>query len=165
MKTKQLSLIILIFICGSVISQTSLKIGSTKNRALNSVGSTIEGHDLKFSTKLFKHKNQFIQVEAGAGIFYPSELINQTVSSGFTFNKGINNHFFSIGLHLTYATDEPLDLQHLLSQTSHQQSPLIGYQYSTNQFDFKFHIQPISGSTRSKTGLLPTTSIGLNCHF
>ncbi|NOQ72611.1 MAG: hypothetical protein GQ574_11445 [Crocinitomix sp.] len=142
---------VLTILCLSVVTafgQTDINWKTQKNTAFTQTGITTEGHESLFSTLLFKDKGQFIEIEGGSGNFSPSGFDGQIFSSGLTYSKGNNNHFLTIGMHMTYASNEELQVSSILMQEAYLSKALIGYQYSAGKIDFKLRFQPLTGLSR-----------------
>ncbi|MFT5823404.1 MAG: hypothetical protein ACI8ZM_004665 [Crocinitomix sp.] len=149
MKPMHYALIILCLSNVTAFGQTDVNWKTQKNNAFTQTATTTEGHESLFSTLIFKDKKQFIELEGGSGIFSPSNFDGETFSSGLTYSKGYNNHFLSFGMHMTYASNEELQVSSVLMQEAYLSKALIGYQYSAGKIDFKLRVQPLTGISRS----------------
>lgn len=161
MKTMHYILTILFLSAVTAFSQATVNWKTQKNAAFTQTGINIEGHESSFSTQVFKHNNQFLELEGGAGTFAPNESEGQTFSSGLTFNKGSKKHFLSLGLHMTYASNSAIEFSSVLSQQAYLSNALIGYHYSAGKVDFKVHFQPLSGISQRITDLGSSPSISI----
>lgn len=152
---------IIAFLLSTTVFGQSLTSWRTKLSSPNKLNVLkTEGHDLSFNQKVYAYDNQFIELNGGMGVFYPDASIKQTVSSGFTFNKGINAHYFSIGFHTSLTAVAEQNVAHFYNH-----SPQIGYQYNNNKLSFKMHFQPVVSVSQNGTGLQPTTTIGFGCNI
>lgn len=131
-----------------------------KNDSFQEIGFVTSGHDASFATTIYDQGNQFLELEGGAGTFSPTHQVNQTLSSGLTFNKGTENHFLSVGVHMTYATDRDYELKHTFDPTTYRSSPRLGYQFHKKSVVFKVHVQPINGI---KARLKSVSSVAFLC--
>lgn len=153
---------ILTILCLSIITafgQSKVDWKTKKNATFTQTGISAEGHDARFSTQIFKDKNQFIELAGGSGIFSPNAKVNQTLSSGFTYNCGIKKHFFSVGIHMIYASNDVIALESFLKQEAYLSNARIGYHYSTKKLDFQLHVQPLSGISQRLTSLGSSASL------
>ena len=57
------------------------------------------------------------------------------MSSGLTFNRGFKKHFFSVGVHMTYASNDDFEIKSYLKQEAYLSKALIGYHYSSSKVD------------------------------
>ena len=130
-----------------------------KNVLFNKTGISKEGHEATFSTQIFKNKHQFLELEGGSGFFSPVTADAKTLSSGFTFNRGIKNHFISIGLHMIYASKDAIKIESYTNQEAYISKAIIGYHYSSRKLDFKVHVQPLTGILRRITDIGSSASL------
>ncbi|MDG1915388.1 MAG: hypothetical protein P8I55_12480 [Crocinitomix sp.] len=81
------------------------------------------------------------------------------MSSGLTFNRGFKKHFFSVGVHMTYASNDDFEIKSYLKQEAYLSKALIGYHYSSSKVDFKVHVQPLTGISQRITHIGSSASI------
>lgn len=160
---KTLKIILLTLITTPAFAQSVVDWKTQKNHVFSTIGICSEGHDVNFSKQLFKNKNQYISVEGGAGIFSPTDDAANILSSGFTFNRGKKNHFFSIGIHTTYASKDALTINSFAKEAAYLSNAQIGYCYTSNALAFQLHVQPLNGISNRISNLGSTAS--LSFHF
>jgi len=161
MKSIHYLLTILFLSAASAFGQVFVNWKTQKNVVFRQTGINTEGHKSSFSTQIFKHNNQFVELEGGAGTFAPNDNEGQILSSGLTFNKGSKRHFLSLGLHMTYASNSAIEFNTILNQQAYLSNALIGYHYSTGKVDFKVHFQPLNGISQRITDLGSSASINI----